>query len=133
MQRLTSLPINQILLATLWGFAVIRLLWGHPSIQFASGVVLAIYILVVGRQIRRRMQILIFCLALAATILATLFGGWFALWQGMEHSVIFAAFFGTVVLLRATADQRPEISKARQLVEKLDAQERHRILGYGWI
>jgi hypothetical protein len=41
----------------------------------------------------------------------------------MEHSVIFAAFFGTVVLLRATADRRPEISQARQLVEKLDAQE----------
>jgi len=125
MSRLTSLPLNQILLATLWGCAVIRLLWNHPSFQFSSGVVLAVYVLVVSRQIRRRMQILIFCLALSAAILAAVFDGWYALWQGMEHSVIFAAFFGTVVLLRATADQRPEISKARKLVKDLGAQERN--------
>lgn len=125
MPRLSSLPINQILLATLWGFAVIRLLWNHPALQFTSGIVLALYVIVVSRQIRRRMQILIFCLALTAAVLSTIFDGWTALWQGMEHSVIFAAFFGTVVLLRATADQRPEISQARQLVEKLGAQERN--------
>jgi hypothetical protein len=75
MLRLINLPINQILLAVLWGFAVIRLLWSHPSLQFTSAVVLAIYILVVSGQIRRRIQILIFCLALAAAILAVLFDG----------------------------------------------------------
>ncbi|NKB20066.1 MAG: hypothetical protein GKS01_05910 [Alphaproteobacteria bacterium] len=125
MLPLTKLPINQILLAVLWASAVVRLVWNHPSLPFASGAVLALYVVLVLGQIKRRMQILIFCLALSAVGLAALFDGWQALWEGMEHSVIFAAFFGTVVLLRATADQRPEISKARQLVERLGAQERN--------
>ena len=71
------------------------------------------------------MQMLIFCLTAVAISFAAIFDGWYALWQGMEHSVIFAAFFGTVVLLRATADQRPEINRARFLVERLGSQERN--------
>ncbi len=125
MLRLQSLPTNQILLALLWSAAVIRIAWNHPVLQIASGIVLALYIVLVIGKIRRRMQILIFCLAATAMILATIFDGWTALRQGMEHSVIFAAFFGTVVLLRTTADQRPEISKARHSVERLGPQERN--------
>ena len=124
MPRLQSLLTSQILLATLWAAAVIRIAWNHPVLQVASGMVLAIYILLVIGKIRRRMQILIFCLTATATVLAAIFNGWGALWQGMEHSVIFAAFFGTVVLLRATADQRPETGAARRSVEQLGPQER---------
>ncbi|MBK20463.1 MAG: hypothetical protein CMM52_16655 [Rhodospirillaceae bacterium] len=124
MQGLTSLPLNQILLATLWAFAVIQIFWSHPILELAGGIALGLYIVLVISKIRRRMQILISCLAATAITLAAIFDGWTALWQGMENSVIFAAFFGTVVLLRATADQRPEISRARQFVERLGAQER---------
>ena len=43
----------------------------------------------------------------------------------MEHSVIFAVCFGAVVLLRATANQRPQISRAQLFVERLESQERN--------
>jgi hypothetical protein len=39
----------------------------------------------------------------------------------MEKAVIFSAFFGTLTLMRATADLRPEISRARALVRPLGA------------
>ena len=120
-----ALPINQMLLAFLWAGAVIRIIWDLPEIRLVSGLVLAIYITLAISKIRKRMQMLIFCLTAVAISFAAIFDGWYALWQGIEHSVIFAAFFGTVVLLRAAADQRPEISRARFLVERLESQERN--------
>lgn len=125
MQWPPHLPKSQILLAGLWAAAVIRVFWENQSLSFASGLILSIYILAVIGKIPRRMKILISCLSVSAISLAILYDGWLALWQGLEHSVVFAAFFGTVILLRATADQRPEITEARQLVEKLGAQERN--------
>ncbi|MAS82995.1 MAG: hypothetical protein CMF45_09945 [Legionellales bacterium] len=120
-----ALPINQILLALLWAMAVIRIIWNLPELRVVSGLVLAIYIAFAVHKVRRRMQMLIYCLAAVALSFAAIFDGWYALWQGMEHSVIFAAFFGTVVLLRAAADQRPEITRAQLLVERLEPQERN--------
>lgn len=120
-----ALAINQILLVFLWVMAVIQIIWDQPELRLISGLVLGLYIALAIGKIRKQMQMLIFSLTTAAISLAAIFDGWHALWQGMEHSVIFAAFFGTVVLLRATADQRPEISRARFLVERLESQERN--------
>ena len=86
------LPISQMLLAFLWAAAVIRIIWDLPEIRLVSGLVLAIYITLVISKIRKRMQMLIFCLTAVAISFAAIFDGWYALWQGIEHSVIFAAF-----------------------------------------
>ena len=120
-----ALAINQILLLFLWVMAFIQIIWDQPELRLISGLVLGLYIALAIGKIRKRMQMLIFSLTTAAISFAAIFDGWHALWQGMEHSVIFAAFFGTVVLLRATADQRPEISRAQFLVERLESQERN--------
>jgi hypothetical protein len=101
--------------------AIVRIFWPHPQLILASGIVLLTYVVLSFRRIRRQLQILSLLLALTAVALAGWLGAWAALWQGMEKAVIFAAFFGTLTLMRATADLRPEIGRARKLVEPLSA------------
>ena len=124
MSRPSRLPLPDLLLAFLWISSLARIIWPHPLLVSASGGVLVIYVVVVFAHIRRQMQVLCFLLAVAGVALAAWLDGWAALWQGIEKSVIFAAFFGTLTLMRATADLRPEIGQARSLVDHLGADER---------
>lgn len=84
-------------------------------------MLLLTYVVISFSHIRRALKIL--CLILGATtvLLSTLLDGWAAFWKGIETAVIFSAFFGTLTLLRSTADLRPEIARARQLVMPLGA------------
>jgi len=106
------LPVDDYVLFTLWIMAIVRIFWPHPPLILASGIVLLIYVVLSFRRIRRQLQILSLLLALTAVALAEWLGAWAALWQGMEKAVIFAAFFGTLTLMRATADLRPEIGRS---------------------
>lgn len=115
------LPVDDYVLFALWIMAIVRIFWPHPQLILASGIVLLTYVVLSFRRIRRQLQILSLLLALTAVALAGWLGAWAALWQGMEKAVIFAAFFGTLTLMRATADLRPEIGRARKLVEPLSA------------
>jgi hypothetical protein len=115
------LPFDDYVFFVLWTAATVRIIWPHPQLDLASGIVLLIYVALSFRRIRRQLQILSLLLALAALGLAEWFAAWAALWQGMEKAVIFAAFFGTLTLMRATADLRPEIGQARELVAPLSA------------
>ncbi len=49
---------------------------------------------------------------------------WAAIEGGLTRAAIFPAFLATIVLLRATADQRPEIGVARRLFTALDRERR---------
>ncbi len=115
------LPVDDYVLFALWIMAIVRIFWPHPQLILASGIVLLTYVVLSFRRIRRQLQILSLLLALTAVALAGWLGAWAGLWQGMEKAVIFAAFFGTLTLMRATADLRPEIGRARKLVEPLSA------------
>lgn len=117
-------PFADMLLFLLWFSALSRIFWPHPYLVAASGVILLLYVAVSFSQIRRQLQVLCFLLAVAAVGLAGWLDGWAALWRGIETAVIFSAFFGTLTLMRATADLRPEIARARTLVEPLGPNER---------
>lgn len=112
------------LLALLWLASLVQIFWPHPYLPAAGGAVLALYVALTLPGARRQIQALCAALGLAAVVLAIAFDGWGALWRGIERAVIFAAFFGTLSLLRATADRRPEIARARQRVALLDGPER---------
>jgi len=125
MARSPRVPLAESLLALLWLAALVRIFWSNPGMAAASAGILILYIAIVFTRVRRQMQILFGVLGALAIILALWLDGWVALWQGIEKSVIFAAFFGTLTLLRATADQRPEITRARTLVDRLKPDERN--------
>jgi len=112
------------LLALVWLLSLASIFIDAPALKTANGAVLALYIVLVAAFIRRSLQIL--CIALAATTAAISWylDGWYWAWAGVEKAVLFSAFFGTLSLLRATADRRPEIARARQSVEKLTGDER---------
>lgn len=124
MTRTGPPPYADMLLFLLWFSALARIFWPHPILVAASGVLLLLYVAVSFTRIRRQLRILCFLLGVVAIGLAAWLDGWLALWRGVETAVIFSAFFGTLTLLRATADLRPEIARARRLVEPLDANER---------
>ena len=124
MSRLSRLPAAESLLALLWLMALVRIFWTNQVVAAVSGGLLILYIAIVFTRVRRQMQILAGLLGLLAVALAAWLGGWSAFWFGVEKSVIFAAFFGTLSLLRATADLRPEITQARRLVDRLRDDER---------
>jgi len=119
MPRPGRLPFDEYVLVALWTTAIVGIFWPHKLLISASGIILLIYIVLSFRRIRRQLQILSLLLALAALALAGWLESWAALWRGMEKAVIFSAFFGTLTLMRATADSRPEIGRAQALVAPL--------------
>lgn len=124
MTRFGRPPYADLLLFLLWFTALVRIFWPYPALVAASGALLILYVVVSFARIRRQLQILCLLLGLAAIGLAAWLDGWVPLWRGVETAVVFSAFFGTLTLLRATADLRPEIARARTLVEPLAANER---------
>jgi hypothetical protein len=66
------------------------------------------------------------CLGLAGAVaaLCLVYDRWQVIPGGIAKGAIFPAFFGTIVLLRATAEQRPEIIAARRLFAGLDPTRR---------
>lgn len=121
MPTLSRLPVDDYVLFALWAIAIIRIFWPHPHLITASGIVLVVYVVLCFQRIRRQLQILSLLLAATALGFATWLDAWVDLWLGIEKAVVFAAFFGTLTLMRATADLRPEIARARTLVEPLSA------------
>jgi len=119
MSRPGRLPFDEYVLVALWTTAIVGIFWPHKLLISASGIILLIYVVLSFRRIRRQLQILSLLLALAALALAGWLESWAALWRGMEKAVIFSAFFGTLTLMRATADSRPEIGRAQALVAPL--------------
>ena len=124
MPRFRRPPYADTLLFLLWFTALLRIFWPDPALVAASGALLVLYVAVSFTRIRRQLQILCLLLGVTALGLAGWLDGWIPLWRGVETAVIFSAFFGTLTLLRATADLRPEIARARTLVEPLAANER---------
>lgn len=85
---------------------------------------LACLVLVVLPTLARHSLILCVVLALATCGLAAAYGQWHAIPDGIARAAIFPAFLSTIVLLRAAADQRPEITAARDMFGALDRSER---------
>lgn len=114
----------EILLLPAWTLELTRLVWSHPAFGPIGAGIMAVYVLLALPRLRR--QTLALCTVLASiTIgLATLFGSWAEIGRGMERTPIFAAFFGTILILRATADRRPETRRTQGMFQDLSAGQR---------
>jgi hypothetical protein len=116
--------LSRFLLAALWAAAILCVFWPHPAIDRAGAAGLAVYAALALLGARWPVRVLCGALGATAAGLAAAFGGWAEIVRAVESAVVFAAFFGTLSLLRATADARPEIGRARALLARSAARER---------
>lgn len=111
------------LLFLLWAMELVRLVWSPPALRSAAGILMIVYVVLALPRLRRGTLLLCLPLALIAVVLATALGRWDAILRGFENAAVFMAFLGSIVLLRAVADRRPEIAKARTLFTGLRAEQ----------
>jgi hypothetical protein len=113
-----------LLVGTLWLLAVLRILVDVPYLaETMAGLVVA-FLLAALPRLPRHTMILCAVLIAAMLVLAQIYDQWPAIPAGIAKASIFPAFLATIVLLRAAADQRPEIASARTLFGSLPPAER---------
>ena len=105
---------------------IVQLAWSPPELRRAAGVLMIAYIVLTAARIRRGTFFLCAPLAVAAAALAVLLDLGDSVIRGFENGAIFMAFFGSIVLLRALADRRPEVSRTRAIFA---GQEKKETLG----
>ena len=113
-----------IIAGALWALAVLQILFPVPHISPILAGLLICFILAAVPRLSWHMQVLCGALAAAAVLLAWIYGQWSAVPDGIAKAAIFPAFLSTIVLLRAAADQRPEITTARTMFGALDPTKR---------
>lgn len=114
----------EALFAALWAAALLHIFWPAPWFDSFSAVATAGYVAVAFLIARRQVKVLCGAMAAVALVIAAWTGDWAALPRAGTSAANFAAFFGTLALMRATADLRPEIARARRLVAQLREEER---------
>ncbi|MDE0343043.1 MAG: hypothetical protein OXK82_07740 [Deltaproteobacteria bacterium] len=125
---LKHLTRPETLLLLLWGSQVVRMAWPDPVMDLAGAGIAAAFILRVFVFLRRPTIVLCSALAAVAAVLIFLYGGPAAVLVGFKAAPMFAGFFGTIVLLRATGEQLRQIAQARALFERLEPD--HRLGGF---
>lgn len=119
MARLTVL-----LIGLLWILGLIQVLFPTPQVSTVMVGLLACVAIIALPQATWNVQLLCAFLAVSTVSLAHFYDQWAAIEGGLTRAAIFPAFLATIVLLRATADQRPEIGVARRLFTALDRERR---------
>lgn len=116
--------VLSFLVGALWLLAVIDIFAPDPALVWALKGLLAGFVLLVLPRVAEHSLILLAVLTSVTIALAGIYGEWSAILDGIARAAIFPAFLATIVLLRATADQRPEIVAARQMFGALDPDRR---------
>ncbi len=107
----------------LWLLGVVRVFAPGPVVASALDVLLVGFVLLSLSRIGCHTRVLCLALAGAAAGLAGAYGRWDAIPMGLSKAAVFPAFLATILLLRATADQRPEIAAARRLFATLEKRD----------
>ena len=111
----------EYILIPTWVLELVGMAW-PPAAAYPLGAgLMAAYVLLALPRLRRQTLILCAILALVAVALAAAFDSWNAVLPALHRATIFAAFFGTIMVLRATAERRPEIERARRVFARLGA------------
>jgi len=113
-----------LLIGLLWILGLIQVLFPTPQVSTVMVGLLACVAIIALPQATWNVQLLCAFLAISTISLAHFYDQWAAIENGLTRAAIFPAFLATIVLLRATADQRPEIGVARQLFTALDRERR---------
>ena len=111
-----------VLLVT-WCLELLSLAWPAVKPDWVGAAMMTLFLIVATPRLRRSILILSCGLTIAALALAAAFGSWDLILSTLNRATIFAAFFGTVILLRATADVRPETGRTRALFRRLSKGE----------
>ena len=125
---LKQLARPEPLFVLLWGSQVVRMAWPSAAADLVGAVLAAAYILRVFLFLRRATIVLCCTLAALAAVLIFLYGGPANVLVGFKAAPMFAGFFGSIVLLRATGDQLQQITQARALFARLKPD--HRLGGF---
>ena len=120
MPRIGAYVRAEILLTFAWALVLVRLVWPAAVPPIAGAVLMAAYIALALPRLRRRTLVLCALLASAALVLAAISQSWRLVLPALDGATIFGAFFGTIMMLRTTADQRPETNHAREMFRHLD-------------
>lgn len=128
MSAILQLARPETLLVLLWTVQLVRMAWPDPAVDHAGAVLAALCILRVIPLLRRATVVLCTSLAALAAVLILLYGGLATVLTGFRAAPMFVGFFGTVVLMRATADQLQQIAHARTLFRRLEPD--HRLGGF---
>ena len=128
MRVLIQLVRPESLLLVLWATQLARMAWPSPAMNLVGAAAAAVYILRVFVLLRRPSIVLCSGLATVAVVLILLYGGPANVLVGFEAAPMFAGWFATIVLLRATAEQLRHITAARELFERLKPD--HRLGGF---
>lgn len=123
MSAIAAVLRAEYLLLAAWAFVLIRLAAPEWAPQWLGATVMAIYVVLCVPRLRRRNLILSAILAAFVIVLAAA-GGWPVILPALDSTTIFAGFFGTIAVLRATADRRPETGRARSLFDHMDTQQK---------
>lgn len=102
---------------------IVQLVWSAPELRRVAGMLMVAYLVLTVVRIRRGTFFLCAPLAIAAAALAALLDLGDSVIRGFENGAIFMAFFGSIVLLRALADRRPEITRTRTVFAGLGKKE----------
>jgi len=125
---LKQLTRPENLFVLLWGSQVVRMAWPSTATDLAGAVLAAAFILRVFVFLRRATIVLCCTLAALAAVLIFVYGGPANVLVGFKAAPMFAGFFGSIVLLRATGDQLQQITQARALFARLKPD--HRLGGF---
>ena len=125
---LKQLARPETLLVLLWLTQLVRMAWPGAAIDHVGATVAALCILRVFPLLRRSTVILASSLASLAAVLIFIYGGLATVLVGFKAAPMFVGFFGTIVLMRATADQLQQIASARALFARLEPD--HRLGGF---
>ncbi len=107
-----------------WALVLVRILWRDAPVGDAAALAMAALFAIGFVRLRRRALALAAALAMGALALAAGLGDWAALWAGIGDATTFAAFFVTLVVLRGTAERRPETARTRDLMALLEPRQR---------
>ena len=114
--------ITGLLLLVLWAGALLDMAWNVPKAVAAGGLV--VYILLALVHGSRQSRWLCGVLAGAIAALGWTFDAVDEAVTAIDRALVFAAFLPTILLVRATAELRPEIARARRSFRRLDPSER---------
>ena len=125
-----ALPVAP-LFALVWLLVLTRILWRDAPVDDAATLALGLLFAIGLTRARRQTLALAAALSLTALGFAAALGDWWALWRGLGDATTFAAFFVTLVVLRTTAERRPETGRTRRLMALLDPRQRTTATLYG--
>ena len=116
------------LLAIVWFLAVLYLVTGSTFVKAGCTGVLAAFLFCTAPQASVHIRFIFAAGVIAALWSVVGAGDWGPVRRGLEAGIVVGAFFPTLVLLRAAADQSPLISTTRERLNALDERQQE-----GWM